>query len=106
VRGCVTKAVSHQGCVQKTICPPIVVRLSRPGASDELVDLGFRVAGIRLLRALSTHVMKRGEDVSKAAQTKAPWRPAPEGIRSKNKRLSAQSFTRRYEMVRDTVTVH
>ena len=35
---------------------------------------------------------------------KAPWRPAPERIRSKNERLSAQSFTRRYEMVRDTVT--
>ena len=31
---------------------------------------------------------------------------APERIRSKNERLSAQSFTRRYEMVRDTVTVH
>ncbi len=31
---------------------------------------------------------------------KAPWRPAPERIRSKNERLSAQSFTRRYEMVR------
>jgi hypothetical protein len=37
---------------------------------------------------------------------KAPWRPAPERIRSKNVRLSAQSFTRRYEMLRDTVTVH
>ena len=35
---------------------------------------------------------------------KAPWRPAPERIRSKNERLSAQSFTRRYEMVRNTVT--
>ena len=35
---------------------------------------------------------------------KAPWRPAPERIRSKNERLSAQRFTRRYEMVRDTVT--
>ena len=35
---------------------------------------------------------------------KAPWRPAPEKIRSKNERLSAQSFTRRYEMVRNTVT--
>ena len=35
---------------------------------------------------------------------KAPWRPAPERIRSKNERLGAQSFTRRYEMVRDTVT--
>jgi hypothetical protein len=35
---------------------------------------------------------------------KAPWRPAPERIRSKNERPSAQSFTRRYEMVRDTVT--
>ena len=34
---------------------------------------------------------------------KAPWRPAPERIRSKNERLSAQSLTRRYEMVRDTV---
>ena len=34
---------------------------------------------------------------------KAPWRPAPERICSKNERLSAQSFTRRYEMVRDTV---
>ena len=34
----------------------------------------------------------------------APWRPAPERIRSKNERLSAQSFTRRYEMLRDTVT--
>jgi hypothetical protein len=31
---------------------------------------------------------------------KAPWRPAPEKIRSKNERLSAQTFTRRYEMVR------
>ena len=29
---------------------------------------------------------------------------APERIRSKNERLSAQSFTRRYEMVRNTVT--
>ena len=29
---------------------------------------------------------------------KAPWRPASEKIRSKNERLSAQSFTRRYEM--------
>ena len=28
---------------------------------------------------------------------KAPWRPAPEKICSKNERLSAQSFTRRYE---------
>ena len=28
----------------------------------------------------------------------------PERIRSKNERLSAQSFTRRYEMVRNTVT--
>ena len=37
---------------------------------------------------------------------KAPWHPAPERIRSKNGRLSAQSFTRRYEMVRDTVRVH
>ena len=37
---------------------------------------------------------------------KAPWRPALERIRSRNERLSAQSFTRRYEMVRDTVTVH
>ena len=38
---------------------------------------------------------------------KAPWRPAPERICSKNERLlSAHSFTRRYEMVRDTVTVH
>ena len=37
---------------------------------------------------------------------KAPWRPALERIRSKNERLSAQSFTRRYEMVRGTVTVH
>ena len=37
---------------------------------------------------------------------RAPWRPAPEGIRTKNERLSAQSFTWRYEMVRDTVTVH
>ena len=35
---------------------------------------------------------------------KAPWRPAPERIRSKNGRLGAQSFTRRYEMVRNTVT--
>ena len=35
---------------------------------------------------------------------KAPWRPAPERIRSKNERLSPQSFTRRYEVVRDTVT--
>ena len=35
---------------------------------------------------------------------KAPWRPAPEKIRSKNERLSAQSFTRRYEMVRNTIT--
>ena len=31
---------------------------------------------------------------------------APERIRSKNERCSAQSFTRRYEMVRDTVTLH
>ena len=31
-------------------------------------------------------------------------RPALERIRSKNERLSAQSFTRRYEMVRDAVT--
>ena len=37
---------------------------------------------------------------------KAPWLPALERNRSKNERLSAQSFTRRYEMVRDTVTVH
>ena len=37
---------------------------------------------------------------------KAPWRPAPERIRSKNVRLSAQSFTRRYEMLCDTVAVH
>ena len=29
---------------------------------------------------------------------------APERIRSKNERLSAQSFTRRYEVVRDIVT--
>ena len=36
---------------------------------------------------------------------KAPWRPAPERICSKNERLSAQSFTRRYEMVRDSVTM-
>jgi hypothetical protein len=35
---------------------------------------------------------------------KASWRSAPERIRSKNVRLSAQSYTRRYEMVRDTVT--
>ena len=35
---------------------------------------------------------------------KAPWRPAPEKIRSKNERLSAQTLTRRYEMVRNTVT--
>ena len=35
---------------------------------------------------------------------KAPL-AAPERIRSKNERLSAQSFTRRYEMVRDAVTV-
>ena len=34
---------------------------------------------------------------------KAPWRPALERICSKNERLSAQSFTRRYQMVRDTV---
>ena len=31
---------------------------------------------------------------------------APERIRSKNERLSAKSFTRRYEMVRDTVTLY
>ena len=37
---------------------------------------------------------------------KAPWRPTPERDFSKNERLSAQSFTRRYEMVRDTITVH
>ena len=37
---------------------------------------------------------------------KAPWRPAPMGIRSKKERLSAQSFTRRYEMMRDTVAAH
>ena len=37
---------------------------------------------------------------------KAPWRPAPERIRSKNERLSTQIFTRRYEMVRGTVTVY
>ena len=30
--------------------------------------------------------------------------PRPERIRSKNERLSAQNFTRRYEMVRNTVT--
>ena len=36
----------------------------------------------------------------------ALWRPAPERIRSKNVRLSAQRFTRRYEMLRDIVTVH
>ena len=35
---------------------------------------------------------------------KAPWRPAPEKIRSKNERLSAQTLKRRYEMVRNTVT--
>ena len=35
---------------------------------------------------------------------KAPWRPAPEKIRSKNERLSAQTLTRCYEMVRNTVT--
>jgi len=35
---------------------------------------------------------------------KAPWCSAPERIRSKNERPSAQSFTRRYEMVHDTVT--
>ena len=36
---------------------------------------------------------------------KAPCRPALERIRSKNMRLSAQSFTRRYDMVRvHTVT--
>ena len=31
---------------------------------------------------------------------------APERIHSKNERLSAQSFPRRYEMVRGTATVH